>query len=125
MIVQSGREICQVFCVFNKLQCVDLLLPWNKRLSTSNGIFIPTEITSSHVLASMLGVIAATAPTVLCRSCPISQIFSEKITFLTYPHKKKSSGLIYGLLGGCRIEPVLPIHWPGKKMFNAARTQVL
>jgi len=58
----------------------------------------------------MSSVIVAKASVILAFKFVISGTGVENPLFLTYPHKKKSRGVIFGYHGGQGVGPSLPLH---------------
>ena len=61
----------------------------------------------------MSSVIVAKASVILAFKFEISGTGVENTLSLTYPHKKKSTGVISGDRGGQDVGPSLPIHLNG------------
>ena len=85
--------------------------------STSNWLSI-----SLHVFSSISSVIVAKASFILAFKFLISGIGVENTLSLTYPHKKKSRGVISGDRGGQGVGPSLLIHLFGNVASKNRRT---
>jgi len=72
----------------------------------------------------MSSVIAAKASVILAFKFVISGTGVENTLSLTYPHKKKSRGVISGDRGGQGVGPSLPIHLFGNVASKNRRTSV-
>jgi len=70
----------------------------------------------------MSSVIVAKASAILAYKFVISGTGVENNLSLTYPHKKKSRGVISGVRGGQGVGPSLPIHLFGNV---ASKNQML
>ena len=84
---------------------------------TSNRLSI-----SLHVFSNMCSVIVAKASVILAFKFVISGTGVENILSLTYPHKKKSTGVISADRGGQGVGPSLPIHLFGNFASKNRRT---
>ena len=65
---------------------------------------------SLHVFSNMSSVIVAKESVILAFKFAISRTGVENTLSLTYPHKKKSRGVISGDRGGQGVRPSLAIH---------------
>jgi len=70
----------------------------------------------------MSSVIVAKASVILAFKFVISGTGIENTLSLTYPHKKKSKGVISGDHGGQSVRPSLPVHQFGNV---ASKSQML
>jgi len=73
----------------------------------------------------MSSVIVAKASVILAFKFVISRTGVENILSLTYPHKKKSRGVISGDRGGQGVGPSLPIHLFGNVVSKNRRKSEL